>query len=359
LPENPNSKLSAYLRWGQLSPQDIYWEVKKTGLSEEVVQTFERRLFWRDLAYFQLNAFPEMREKPIRTHYAKMAWSQDGQMLSKWQQGQTGYPLVDATMRELWSTGWSQQNMRMLAASFLTEFCNIDWVQGARWYEDNLVDADIAVNSMMWQNAGRSGIDQLNFVISPDNGQSQDPSGDYVRRWVPELKDLPDKFLHRPWEAPPEVLSAAGLQLGSNYPERCIENLSEARAACTAATLEMRRMVADTQWNDKDGYDIIVLPDGHVSKVFTRKDLRLTRDGKPAPATRSISADSDRGGSRRWGNAGRRGQKDQAGGTTKLPRHALPENTSQPGCSAKEQLWTMLKQGGSANAIDLDSDSEV
>merc|ERR1719265_2006324 len=100
-----------------------------------------------------------MRSKPIRAHYAAAEWRTDQSLLRKWQSGQTGYPLVDASMRELWATGWVQQNMRMVSASFLTEFLNISWVEGAKWYEDTLVDADLSINSMMWQNAGRSGID--------------------------------------------------------------------------------------------------------------------------------------------------------------------------------------------------------
>ena len=168
LEENPNSRLSPYLRWGQLSPHDLYWAVKATGLQEKDVKTFQRRLFWRELAYFHYMVFPRMRHEPIRSNYKDIRWSQDKQLLKKWQKGSTGFPLVDAAMRELWQTGWCQQNMRMVVASFLVEYCNIDWVKGAEWYEDTLVDADIAINSMMWQNAGRSGIDQWNFVISPE-----------------------------------------------------------------------------------------------------------------------------------------------------------------------------------------------
>lgn len=275
LDKNANSKLSAYLRWGQLSPHDLYWCVKQSGVQPSMVKTFERRLFWRDLAYFQLCAFPEMRSKPIRAHYDMMQWRSDKHLLKKWQKGCTGFPIVDASMRELWKTGWSQQNLRMVAASFLVEYCNIDWVEGARWYEDTLVDADIAINSMMWQNAGRSGIDQWNFVISPEKASAQDPTGSYVRKWVPELQKLPNRYIHRPWEAPDEVLAAASVKLGVNYPFRCIDDLQSARAAATAAVLEMRRLVKKSEWNDSGGYDVIELPDGQRSRVFTRRDLRL------------------------------------------------------------------------------------
>ena len=108
-------------------------------------------------------------------------------------------------MRALYATGWMHQSVRMVCASFLVEFLQIDWREGARWFHETLVDADVAINSMMWQNAGRSGIDQWNFVMQPDGG-SQDPSGAYVRRWVPELARLPNKYIHKPWTAPAAVL---------------------------------------------------------------------------------------------------------------------------------------------------------
>eukprot|EP00930_Biecheleria_cincta_P049508 TRINITY_DN34701_c0_g1_i1.p1 TRINITY_DN34701_c0_g1~~TRINITY_DN34701_c0_g1_i1.p1 ORF type:complete len:681 (+),score=79.45 TRINITY_DN34701_c0_g1_i1:49-2091(+) len=324
LDQNANSKLSAYLRWGQLSPHDLYWCIKLTGVQPSTVQTFERRLFWRDLAYFQLRAFPEMRYKPIRAHYEMMQWRSDKDLLSKWQKGRTGFPLVDASMRELWETGWSQQNLRMVAASFLTEYCNIDWVEGAKWYEDTLVDADIAINSMMWQNAGRSGIDQWNFVISPEKASAQDPTGSYVRKWVPELRKLPNKYLHRPWEAPAEVLAAASVKLGVDYPARCIDDLRGARAAATAAVLEMRSLVKDTEWNDAGGYDVVELPDGQVSRVFTRRDLRLPR------AVASSQARQAAGNRRHEGDTLReRSTPSQRRGVrSKLRRTALGESAS-------------------------------
>lgn len=131
-------------------------------------------------------------------------------------------------MRELYQTGWMQQNVRMITASFLTEYLCIDWREGARWYHDTLVDHDVAINAMMWQNAGRSGIDQWNFIMSPENG-SQDPTGTYVRRWVPELAKLPNKVIHKPWSANKAELQAAGVVLGENYPNRIIKDLSKER----------------------------------------------------------------------------------------------------------------------------------
>merc|ERR1719183_3218121 len=121
------------------------------------------------------------------------------------------------------------QSVRMICASFLVEYLRISWVFGEEWFHDQLLDADSAINSMMWQNAGRSGIDQWNFLISPVEAKAQDPSGAYVRRWVPELAKLPTRYLHRPWEATPQELASCGVWLGENYPHRCVLDLRAAR----------------------------------------------------------------------------------------------------------------------------------
>jgi len=171
-----------------------------SNLRYDEKKTFSRRLFWRDLAYFQLFHFPLMRDRSIRSHYDDTQWVSDTEGVRRfeaWKQGRTGYPLVDAGMRELYSTGWMTQSIRMVVASFLTEYLRVKWVKGCDWFHYTLADSDSAINAMMWQNASRSGIDQWNFVMSPV-AASQDPSGDYTRRWVPELAHLPTPFLHRP-----------------------------------------------------------------------------------------------------------------------------------------------------------------
>merc|ERR1711871_516864 len=223
------SKLSPHLHFGELSVRALYWAIedaKANGLPREKAKTFERRLFWRDLAYFQLHVFKRMTHEPIRAHYADQDWREDpgGSLLAAWQRGRTGYPMGDAGMRELWHTGWMHQNVRMITASFLTEYMGMNWVEGERWYAGTLVDADCAINAMMWQNAGRSGIDQWNFLMSPENG-SQDPTGDYVRKWIPELAALPTNVIHRPWTAHKSVLREAGVELGRSYPHWVITDL--------------------------------------------------------------------------------------------------------------------------------------
>ena len=168
------------------------------------------------------------------------------------------------------------QSVRMVVASFLCEVLNIDWRHGEQHFHRELIDTDISINAMMWQNAGRCGIDQWNFFMSPVNA-SQDPTGSYTRKWVPELAKLPLKYLHRPWSCPESVLADARVELGSSYPNRICTDISAARGRTTACVLEMRRN--NMKFNDEGGYDVIVLPCGISSRVFTRKDLRLNSDG--------------------------------------------------------------------------------
>mmetsp|Transcript_38682 Transcript_38682/g.50970 ORF Transcript_38682/g.50970 Transcript_38682/m.50970 type:complete len:434 (+) Transcript_38682:282-1583(+) len=273
---NPNSQLSPYLRFGNLSPRSLHWGWLKLGLPKEITKTFGRRLYWRDLAYYHLHCFPQMMELPVRLHYIEQRWNSNLEWLHAWQKGLTGYPMVDAGMRELWITGWMQQNVRMIAAQFLTEILNIHWIEGEKWFHDTLVDADVAINAMMWQNGGRSGLDQWNFVIDPITG-SQDPTGNYVRRWLPELSKLPAQFIHKPWTAPPGVLAEAGVVLGETYPHRIIEDLDKARLDTHDAVVTMRRNNMD--YNDELGYDLVDLPWGGKSRVFTKKAYRLNRNG--------------------------------------------------------------------------------
>jgi hypothetical protein len=182
----------------------------------------------------------------------------------------------------------------MVVASFLVEYLRVNWTKGADWFHYTLVDADSAINSMMWQNAGRSGIDQWNFVMSPV-AASQDASGDYTRKWCPELSKLPKAVLHKPWEAPIPVLEAAGVILGTNYPLRIVSDLKAERSKSVEAVLKMRS--SNQQSNSERGYDMITLPDGKQTVVFTKKEFRIDRQGnvlKEAAATKK-SAGRGRG----------------------------------------------------------------
>mmetsp|Transcript_12245 Transcript_12245/g.20173 ORF Transcript_12245/g.20173 Transcript_12245/m.20173 type:complete len:370 (+) Transcript_12245:215-1324(+) len=273
------SKLSAHLRIGSLSPNELYYKIENSNLDYNERKTFSRRLIWRDLAYFHLHSFPNMRHTSIRLRYEQTEWlsgDEEDARFNAWKTGNTGYPLVDSGMRELWQTGWMTQSVRMVVASFLVEYLRVNWVRGAKWFHYTLVDADSAINSMMWQNAGRSGIDQWNFVMSPV-AASQDSSGEYTRKWCPELSKLPKAVLHKPWEAPAQVLHAAGVVLGETYPTRIISDLKAERSKSVEAVLKMRR--ANQESNSDRGYDMISLPDGKRTVVFTKKEFRIDPQG--------------------------------------------------------------------------------
>jgi len=324
------ARISPYLRFGMLSCRLMYHELKAAGGKNASV-TFWRRLTWRDLAYWQLILFPGMREKPIRAHYEGQWWSKDESALKAWHKGETGYPLVDAGMRELWVTGWMAQNVRMVVAVFLCELLNIHWVEGEKWFHHTLVDADPAINAMMWQNAGKSGLDQWNFTMHPvTSGRRQDPSGNYVRRWCPELAGLPTKHIHAPWEAPAEVLRTAGVELGpgGSYPHRILVDVNKAAAGSMHAIREQRGKML--QYNDENGYDLIRIPtgatishDGQLFRVFTKKDYRL--DGRAAPSAPSggkgysaFSGGSSKGGGKSKSSEGRQGRaKGSSGGKSR------------------------------------------
>uniref|UniRef100_A0A7S0CTW0 Cryptochrome/DNA photolyase FAD-binding domain-containing protein n=2 Tax=Amorphochlora amoebiformis TaxID=1561963 RepID=A0A7S0CTW0_9EUKA len=221
-----------------------------------------------------------MHSKPIRSHYKAHPWVEDREIIRRWQRGQTGFPMVDAGMRELWKTGWIQQSVRMIVASFLVEYLGVNWIEGHKWFHDTLVDQDTAINAMMWQNAGRCGIDQWNFVLDATSG-FQDPTGSYVRRWCPELKHLPNKYLHKPWEANEATLRKAGVQLGSTYPTRILTDLKKARLRTKENALAMLRTPESVKMTDPNGYDLITIPGKGISRVFTRREFRNRKPDDP------------------------------------------------------------------------------
>ena len=181
------ARISPYLHFGQLSPRHAMRALADAGC-KRASKTFWRRLVWRDLAYWQLHHWPHLPTRPVRAAYADVEWSADGAHLRAWQRGRTGFPLVDAGMRELWATGYMHQSVRIVAALFLTEYLNMSWVHGARWFHDTLVDGDLAINCMMWQNGGKTGLDPWNFTSTPFN-KSTDPAGHYIRRCAASTLD--------------------------------------------------------------------------------------------------------------------------------------------------------------------------
>lgn len=202
------SRLSPYLHFGEISPRQIWQAIRtaQTRHSEDHfyknAEVYLRELVWREFAHHLLFHFPYTSDKPLRSEFARFPWRQDAEALRDWQKGQTGYPVVDAGMRELWVTGWMHNRVRMIVASFLVKDLLIPWQEGARWFWDTLVDADLANNTLGWQWTAGCGADAAPYfrIFNPVlQGERFDPKGDYVRRWVPELKKLPDRFIHKPW----------------------------------------------------------------------------------------------------------------------------------------------------------------
>mmetsp|Transcript_105075 Transcript_105075/g.240737 ORF Transcript_105075/g.240737 Transcript_105075/m.240737 type:complete len:665 (+) Transcript_105075:45-2039(+) len=307
------SRLSPYLRFGLVSVRAVHFAIRDADIPHEDKKTMGRRLYWRDLAYFQHYCFPHMSTKCIRVHHDNTEWTEGEERekwLKAWQRGQTGYPVVDAGMRELEATGWMNQSVRIVAAGFLTEFLNLPWQDGHRWFHDRLIDADAPINAMMWQNGGRSGCDQWNFIVSVDSG-SQDPTGEYVAKWVPELaplRRLGTKQLHKPWTIPLQTLRAHGVELGHTYPHRVIADLEKARERTVECVHNM--LLAHPQQRNKDGIDLITLPDGQRVKVYTRFEYRV-RENKPKPRIKELQRPA-KGKGKGKGNGGETSGSSQA-----------------------------------------------
>lgn len=244
------SRLSPWLHCGELGPRQIWAALqaraKATGVfpSGRGEQVFLSEVGWREFAHHLLFHFPHTPAQPLREDFEKFPWAADpgGVRLRAWQRGRTGYPVVDAGMRQLWRTGWMHNRVRMITASFLVKHLRLSWTHGAAWFWDTLVDADLANNTLGWQWTAGCGADAAPYfrIFAPVlQGEKFDPEGGYVRRWVPELARLPAKWIHRPWEAPAEVLGAAGVTLGQNYPAPIVDHAA-ARAAALAAFKALR-----------------------------------------------------------------------------------------------------------------------
>ncbi len=229
------SMLSPHLHFGEVSPRAAVDKVKRAGgmdAVEDQADHFVREMAWREFSYYSLYHFPHICQQNMKSQFDRFPWKSDEKNLRLWQQGMTGYPLVDAGMRELCQTGYMHNRVRMIVGSFLVKNLMIHWLEGARWFWDCLVDADLANNSCSWQWVAGSGADASPYfrIFNPvTQSKKFDPNGSYIRRYVPELKGLSNKSLHDPGSADREELLGAGVVLGENYP-RAIVNLKESRA---------------------------------------------------------------------------------------------------------------------------------
>jgi deoxyribodipyrimidine photo-lyase len=215
------------LHFGEISPRQIVQTLSSRVEPGTGVDVFLSEIGWREFSYHLLYHAQTLPTDPFRPEFAHFPWQENDALLDLWQRGQTGYPIVDAGMRQLWRTGWMHNRVRMIVASFLTKHLLIPWQQGARWFWDTLVDADLASNSASWQWVSGCGADAAPYfrIFNPIlQGKTFDPDGAYVRRWVPELKDMPSSHIHEPWSAPPTMLRLAGVQLGKTYPNPCVDH---------------------------------------------------------------------------------------------------------------------------------------
>lgn len=228
------SRLSPHLHHGEISPAQV-WAVLDGAAGGDALP-YLREIGWRDFAANMVSQFADFAEEPNRPAFARFPFRNAPADLAAWQRGQTGYPIVDAGMRQLWATGWMHNRVRMIVASFLVKHLLIDWRAGERWFWNTLVDADLGNNALGWQWVMGSGVDSSPFIrIFAPVGQSRkfDAAGVYLRRWLPELAKLPDDAIHAPWEAAPMVLAAAGVRLGKDYPAPIVDH-----AAARARALE-------------------------------------------------------------------------------------------------------------------------
>ena len=234
------SRLSPHLHFGEIGPRQVWHAARAAGSALSADwrgSQFLAELGWREFGHHLLYHFPRLPGEALRANFRSFPWKSDLPALRRWQRGETGYPIVDAGMRELWQTGWMHNRVRMIAASFLVKDLLLSWEDGARWFWDTLVDADLAANTLGWQWVAGCGADAAPFfrIFNPGlQGAKFDPAGRYVRRWIPEIAKLPDQWLHQPWLAPPEVLRAGAVRLGRDYPDRLVEH-GAARAAALAA----------------------------------------------------------------------------------------------------------------------------
>ncbi|MDC0492404.1 DNA photolyase family protein [Candidatus Pseudothioglobus singularis] len=236
------SRISPHMHFGELSPNQAWYLAKEKG-GDKNIDHFLSELGWREFSYCQLYFNPDLPRKNLQSKFDAFSWEDNPTNLLAWQKGQTGIPMVDAGMRELWLTGSMHNRVRMVVGSFLVKNLLINWHHGERWFWDCLVDADLASNSASWQWIAGCGADAAPYfrIFNPvTQGEKFDPDGEYIRQYIPELKELPNKYLYNPSEAPKEVLDKANIVIGKDYPEPII-NLKASREKALDAFKSLKK----------------------------------------------------------------------------------------------------------------------
>ena len=240
------SRLSPHLHFGEIGPRQVWAAVGARGMAgggepwSAGAESFLSEIAWREFSYNLLFHFPTLPSQALQPAFEAMPWVGAPGMVKAWRRGLTGYPIVDAGMRELWTTGWMHNRVRMVVASFLIKHLMIDWRVGEAWFWDTLVDADLANNAASWQWVAGCGADAAPYfrVFNPVlQGEKFDTDGAYVRRWVPEIARLPDTMIHAPWMARPIELKDAGIDLGRTYPRPIVDHAAARQRALSAYDL--------------------------------------------------------------------------------------------------------------------------
>lgn len=238
------SMLSPHLAFGEITPRSLLQSLHRESMFAASA-AFRRQLAWREFAYYTLHHFPQTGERPLDARFLHFEWrSNHDEAFAAWCRGETGIPLIDAGMRELWQRGTMHNRARMVVASFLTKHLRVPWQRGARWFWETLVDADLANNTMGWQWVSGCGVDAAPYfrIFNPvRQGERYDANGGYVRRWIPELASLENRWIHQPWKAPEGVLKRGGVTLGKDYPLPIID-LAQGRREALLAYERIKRL---------------------------------------------------------------------------------------------------------------------
>lgn len=240
------SKMSVYLHFGQISPAQATHAIRqamamappaKASQAEDNGAAYIREIAWREFAHHVLYHYPHITDQPMQPKFANFTWDKNPEYVARWQRGQTGIPIIDAGMRQLWQTGWMHNRVRMIVGSLLTKNLRIHWLEGVSWFWDTLVDADLANNTLGWQWIAGCGADAAPYfrIFNPvSQSERFDKEGVYIKQYVPELKDLPAKYIHAPWEAPESILQQANVELDKHYPMPIVDLKVSRQAALDA-----------------------------------------------------------------------------------------------------------------------------